>query len=267
MFERFYPAGPDCAGASPGRGQSAAAWSDRHRAPAARDPARRGQSGRARAGRAGDRPGRRRAGAVQVSGPGLASPGADLAFTPEAEKAIASSLRESLRLRHDFIGPEHLLLALAAERDSAAVRVSARSGCRHSSCGTNWPRPGSPAYRPGRPARPARCCRACAAAAPNRRHRPAPPPRATAPRHRPAPPPRATAPRHRPAPPPRASAPRLPPRASAPRLRPAPPPRASGLRPPSRVRKPLPNGDWIRSGFANHYNSDVIMTKSDPMCG
>ena len=63
------------------------------------------------------------AGAVQVSGPGLASPGADLAFTPEAKKAIASSLRESLRLRHDFIGPEHPLLALAAERDSAAVRV------------------------------------------------------------------------------------------------------------------------------------------------
>ncbi len=46
-------------------------------------------------------------------------------FTPNAKKALELALREALQLRHDFIVPEHVALALARERDTVAARVLA----------------------------------------------------------------------------------------------------------------------------------------------
>ena len=44
-------------------------------------------------------------------------------FTPRAKKVLELSLRESLALRHDYIGPEHVLLGLLRERSGLAARI------------------------------------------------------------------------------------------------------------------------------------------------
>jgi len=49
-------------------------------------------------------------------------------FTPRAKKALELSLRESLRLGHAFIGPEHVLLGLIREGQGPAVQVLAAGG-------------------------------------------------------------------------------------------------------------------------------------------
>jgi ATP-dependent Clp protease ATP-binding subunit ClpC len=53
---------------------------------------------------------------------------AHLPFSPNAKAALEFSLRESLQLGHDRIGPEHLLLGLLRERNSTAARVFAQMG-------------------------------------------------------------------------------------------------------------------------------------------
>lgn len=49
-------------------------------------------------------------------------------FTPRAKKALELSLRESLDLGHDYIGTEHLLLALIREGEGIAGKVFTRLG-------------------------------------------------------------------------------------------------------------------------------------------
>jgi len=44
-------------------------------------------------------------------------------FTPEAKRVFELALREALRLGHNYIGTEHLLLSLVAESDSVGARV------------------------------------------------------------------------------------------------------------------------------------------------
>jgi ATP-dependent Clp protease ATP-binding subunit ClpC len=44
-------------------------------------------------------------------------------FTPRAKKVLECSLRESLRLGHHYIRPEHILLALVRENDGVAARI------------------------------------------------------------------------------------------------------------------------------------------------
>ena len=44
-------------------------------------------------------------------------------FTPEAKKVLERALREALSLGHNFIGTEHLLLALTREREGLAARI------------------------------------------------------------------------------------------------------------------------------------------------
>jgi ATP-dependent Clp protease ATP-binding subunit ClpC len=46
-----------------------------------------------------------------------------IAFTPQCKKVLELSLRESLRLSHSFIGPEHMLLGLLQQQDGLAVQV------------------------------------------------------------------------------------------------------------------------------------------------
>jgi len=48
-------------------------------------------------------------------------------FTPQAKKVLELSLRESMRLGHEYIGTEHILLALIREGGGAA-QLMARAG-------------------------------------------------------------------------------------------------------------------------------------------
>jgi ATP-dependent Clp protease ATP-binding subunit ClpC len=52
-------------------------------------------------------------------------------FSNPAKKALDLSLSESLQMGHDYIGTEHLLLGLLAERDGLASRVLVELGADH----------------------------------------------------------------------------------------------------------------------------------------
>jgi hypothetical protein len=49
-------------------------------------------------------------------------------FAREAKKSIQLSLREALKLGHNYIGTEHLLLGVLSERDSSGARLLAELG-------------------------------------------------------------------------------------------------------------------------------------------
>lgn len=51
-------------------------------------------------------------------------------FTPRAKKALELALRESLALRHEHIGDEHVLLGLLGVEDGLAAHVLAGHGLR-----------------------------------------------------------------------------------------------------------------------------------------
>ena len=51
-------------------------------------------------------------------------------FTPRAKRVLELGLREALQLGHDFIGTEHLLLALIKEEDGLAGRTLRDLGVR-----------------------------------------------------------------------------------------------------------------------------------------
>jgi Clp amino terminal domain, pathogenicity island component len=65
-------------------------------------------------------------------GPGEAAgarkSGGRIPFTPRAKKALELALREALRLKHDHIGTEHLLLGLVCERDGVAAEILTAQG-------------------------------------------------------------------------------------------------------------------------------------------
>jgi hypothetical protein len=50
-------------------------------------------------------------------------PASHIPFSPEAKKILELALREALRLHHNYIGTEHLLLGLLRDRRSPAARV------------------------------------------------------------------------------------------------------------------------------------------------
>ena len=65
-----------------------------------------------------------RSAVVEASGPRLPhNPSADPPFTPRARRVLDLTHGESLRLGHNYVGTEHLLLALIAEQDGIAGRV------------------------------------------------------------------------------------------------------------------------------------------------
>ncbi len=47
----------------------------------------------------------------------------DIDYTPKASKVIKQSKKESIKMKHNYIGTEHLLLALMREVDSIAIRI------------------------------------------------------------------------------------------------------------------------------------------------
>src|ERR1700689_5272159 len=64
-----------------------------------------------------------RAQVEEIIGQGQQLPSGHIPFTPRAKKVMELSLREALQLGHDYIGTEHILLALIREGDGVAAHV------------------------------------------------------------------------------------------------------------------------------------------------
>jgi ATP-dependent Clp protease ATP-binding subunit ClpA len=62
----------------------------------------------------------------QATGRGEESSGAELPFTADAKKAFELALRESLRLGHDSLEPEHILMGVLAVEDGLGARIVAK---------------------------------------------------------------------------------------------------------------------------------------------
>ena len=60
---------------------------------------------------------------VRIVGSGEEVTSGQIPFTPRAKKVLELSLREALRLGHDYIGTEHILLGLVRENEGVAARI------------------------------------------------------------------------------------------------------------------------------------------------
>ena len=72
-------------------------------------------------------------GALDRALSGRCRPGASrwhIAFSARAKKVMELSLREALHLRHNYIGTEHILLALLREGEGLGAQILAESGVR-----------------------------------------------------------------------------------------------------------------------------------------
>ncbi len=61
---------------------------------------------------------------------GSIRPGGHIPFTPRSKKVLELSLREAIRLRHNYIGTEHVLLGLLREGEGLAAEVLVGRGVR-----------------------------------------------------------------------------------------------------------------------------------------
>ena len=64
----------------------------------------------------------------EVIGQGRYAPSGHIPFTPQAKKVLELSLQEALRLGHNYVGTEHILLGLLREGDGVAAQVLVRLG-------------------------------------------------------------------------------------------------------------------------------------------
>jgi ATP-dependent Clp protease ATP-binding subunit ClpA len=60
-----------------------------------------------------------------IIGHGAEAPSGHIPFTPRAKKVLELALREALQLKHNYIGTEHILLALYREGEGVAAQVMA----------------------------------------------------------------------------------------------------------------------------------------------
>ena len=65
---------------------------------------------------------------VEIIGYGNAPPTGHIPFTPRSKKVMELSLREALRLKHNYIGTEHLLLGLIREGLGVACQIMVKLG-------------------------------------------------------------------------------------------------------------------------------------------
>ena len=65
---------------------------------------------------------------VGIVGIGRHSQSGHIPFTPRAKQVLRLALGEALRLGHNYVGTEHLLLGLIQERDGVAGQVLAAAG-------------------------------------------------------------------------------------------------------------------------------------------
>ena len=88
-----------------------------------------GQTGAADAlERLGVTPERCRERVLELVGRGEAEPSGRLPFTANAKNVLELALREALQLRDSHIGPEHILLGIAAEEEGIGARILAEAG-------------------------------------------------------------------------------------------------------------------------------------------
>ncbi|MCE2512474.1 MAG: hypothetical protein J4F50_07955 [Acidimicrobiia bacterium] len=64
----------------------------------------------------------------EIIGPGGQEPAGHIPFTPRAKRVLELSLREALKLRHNYIGTEHILLGLIREGEGVAAQVLVKLG-------------------------------------------------------------------------------------------------------------------------------------------
>lgn len=55
--------------------------------------------------------------------PGMTTPQGHIPFTPRSKKVLELGLKESMRLGHEYIGTEHILLGLLVEGEGVACQV------------------------------------------------------------------------------------------------------------------------------------------------
>jgi Clp amino terminal domain, pathogenicity island component len=67
----------------------------------------------------------------EIIGHGESPPRGHIPFAPQAKKALEVSLREALQLGHNYIGTEHVLLALLCADGGVPARVLAAAGADH----------------------------------------------------------------------------------------------------------------------------------------
>jgi hypothetical protein len=70
-------------------------------------------------------------GVKEEIGMGLAAVGDDLPLTPRARKVLQRTQREARALGHNYVGTEHILLALTAEEEGLAAKFLAARGMQH----------------------------------------------------------------------------------------------------------------------------------------
>jgi predicted DNA-binding transcriptional regulator AlpA len=66
----------------------------------------------------------------QMIGRGKSPPQGHIPFTPRAKTALEHAAREALKLGHNYVGTEHVLIGLIGERDGVAWKALERLGLR-----------------------------------------------------------------------------------------------------------------------------------------
>ena len=84
----------------------------------------------------------------EIVGRGQAPPTGHIPFTPRAKNVLELSFREALRLGHNHIGTEHLLLGLVREGEGVAAQILWRLGADMNRVGQTVIEL-LPGYRPG----------------------------------------------------------------------------------------------------------------------
>jgi ATP-dependent Clp protease ATP-binding subunit ClpC len=69
-----------------------------------------------------------RADVERIVGRGEGAPSGHIPFTRRAKKVLELSLREALKLQHNYIGTEHIVLGLVREGEGLAARILVESG-------------------------------------------------------------------------------------------------------------------------------------------
>lgn len=64
---------------------------------------------------------------IAITSPNI-PPGGHLPFTPEVKRCLEMSLREALKLRHNYIGSEHLLLAICRRHQTEQIGLLISAG-------------------------------------------------------------------------------------------------------------------------------------------
>ena len=78
-----------------------------------------------------------RAEVEKITGRGEGTPRAHIPFAPGAKKVLELALRESLRLKHNYVGTEHVLLGLLRESEGVAAQVIVAAGAHLSDLRNN----------------------------------------------------------------------------------------------------------------------------------